>query len=104
MSLSPDDVLLNDKLRLIQEFKLPPRLTLNVNGQLNDESNRLVKILSAQTQVTIDTDNEYYKSYLLNLLNEYFEKLNMCSEDERFIKYYLDNQKLIVQKAIENLK
>lgn len=102
--LLPDDNLLEDKLQLIHELKLPPRLTFDINGQLNNESERLVKILSAQTQMTIDKDNEYYTSYLLNLLNEYFNKLNQCSNDEKFIKYYLDTQKLIVEKTIENLK
>jgi len=104
VSLLPDDILLDDKLRLIQEFKLPPRLTLNVNGNLSYESNQLAKILSAQTQATIDQENEYYTPYLRNLFNEYLNKLNMCSDDEMFIKYYLDSQKLIVQNAIENLK
>jgi len=104
VSLLPDDILLEDKLQLIQEFKLPPRLTLDVDGHLNNESNRLAKILSAQSQTTIDQDNEYYIPYLLNLFNEYLNKLNMCSDDEKFIKYYLYSQKLIVQKAIENLK
>lgn len=104
VSLSPDDILLEDKLRLIQELKLPPRLTLNINGHLNNESNRLAKILSAQTQATIDQENEYYAPYLLNLFNDYLNKLNICSDDEIFIKYYLDSQKLIIQNAIENLK
>ncbi len=104
VSLLPDDSLLDDKLRLIQEFKLPPRLTLNVDGNLSYESNQLAKILSAQTQATIDQENEYYAPYLRNLFNEYLNKLNMCSDDEIFIKYYLDSQKLIVQNAIENLK
>jgi hypothetical protein len=80
-------------------------LTLDINGQLSHESNRLAKILSAQSQTTIDKDHEYYTPYLLHLLNEYLNKLNMCSDDdEKFIKYYLYSQKLIVQKAIENLK
>jgi len=104
VSLLPDDVLLKDKLELIQELKLPPRLTLDSNGHLSNESNRLAKILSAQSQMTIDKDNEYYIPYLRNLFNEYLNKLNMCSDDEKFIKYYLYSQKLIVQKAIENLK
>ncbi|CAF4410308.1 unnamed protein product [Rotaria sp. Silwood2] len=104
VSLLPDDILLEDKLQLIQSLKLPPRLTLDINGHLNDESNRLVKILSAQTHETIDKENEYYRPYLLNLFNEYLNKLNMCSDDEKFIEYYLDSQKLIVQKAIDNSK
>ncbi len=104
VSLLPDDILLEDKLELIRELKLPPRLTLDINGHLSNESNRLVKILSAQSQTTIDKDNEYYIPYLLNLFNEYLNRLNMCSDDEKFIKYYLYSQKLIVQKAIENLK
>ncbi len=104
VSLLPDDILLDDKLQLIRELKLPPRLTLDVNGHLSNESNRLAKILSAQTQVTIDKDNEYYRPYLLDLFNEYLNKLNMCSDNEKFVKYYLDSQILIVQKAIEYLK
>ncbi|CAF2147222.1 unnamed protein product [Rotaria magnacalcarata] len=104
VSLLPDDVLLADKLRLIQELNLPPRLTLNCNGHLNEQSNRLVKILSAQTHTSIDIENEYYKPYLLNLFSEYLNELNACSDDEKFIKYYLDSQKCIVQKAIDNLK
>ena len=104
VSLLPDDVLLEDKLRIIQESNLPPRLTLDINGELSNQSIRLTKILSAQSQTTIDKDNEYYTSYLLNLFDEYLNKLNMCSDDDKFIKYYLDSQKLIVQKAIENLK
>jgi hypothetical protein len=104
VSLLPDDVLLDDKLQLIRELELPPRLTLDGNGNLSHESNRLVKILSAQTQPTIDKDHEYYRPYLLDLLNEYLNNLNMCSDNEKFIKYYLDSQKLIVQKAIEYLK
>ncbi|CAF1113429.1 unnamed protein product [Rotaria sordida] len=106
VNLLPDDILLEDKLQLIQELKLLPRLTLDINGHLNNESNRLVKILSAQTYETINKENEYYKPYLLNLFNEYLNKLNMCSDDdnEKFIKYYLYSQKLIIQKAIDNLK
>lgn len=104
VSLSPDDSLLDDKLSLIQQLKLPPRLTLDVNGHLNEESNRLVKILTAQTHTDIDKDHEDYKPYILNLLNEYSDKLNMCSDDEIFVKHYLDSQKLIIQKAIGNLK
>jgi len=66
---------------------------LDIDGHLSNESNRLAKIFSAQSQTTIDKDNEY------------LNKLNMCSDDdEKFIKYYLYSQKLIVQKAIENLK
>ncbi|CAF1122413.1 unnamed protein product [Rotaria sp. Silwood1] len=104
VSLLPNDILLEDKLQLIQELKLPPRLTLNIYGHLNDQSNRLVKILSAQTHETIDKENEYYLPYLYNLFNEYLNKLNMCSDNEIFIKYYLYSQKSIVQKAIDNLK
>ena len=104
VSLLSDDILLEDKLRLIQELKLPPRLTLDINGHLNDESYRLVKILSAQTRATIDKENKYYKSYLNNLYNEYLHKLNICSDEKQFIKYYLDSQKLIIRKAIDNLK
>ncbi|UJR22626.1 hypothetical protein I4U23_025667 [Adineta vaga] len=104
VSLSPDDALLEDKLHLVKELNLPPRLTFNINGHLTDESNRLVKILSAQTQATIDQENEYYKPYLRNLLNEYLDNLNLCSDQEIFTKYYLDSQKLIVQKVLDNLK
>lgn len=104
VSLLPDDTLLEDKLQLIRELKLPPRLTLDIHGHLSNESNRLAKILTAQTQMIIDKDHEYYKPYLLNLFNEYLNKLNLCSDNDKFIKYYLCSQKLIVEKAIENLK
>lgn len=104
VSLVPDDIFLQDKLQLIRELQLPPRLTLDCNGHLNNQSNRLAKILSAQSQASIDKDNDYYIPYLLNLLNDYLTQLNMCTDDEQFMKYYLDSQKLIVKKAIENLK
>ncbi|CAF1257657.1 unnamed protein product [Adineta steineri] len=105
VSLQPDDILLEDKLQLIQQLNLPPRLTLDMNGNLSHKSNQLAKILSAQTQATINQQNEYYTPYLLNLFTEYLNKLNLCSDnDETFTKYYLDSQKLIIQKAIDNLK
>ena len=104
VSLLSDDILLQDKFQLIQELELPPRLTVDINGHLNDESHRLVQILSAQTRATIDRENKHYKSYLYNLYNECLHKLNMCSDEKQFIKYYLDSQKLIIRKAIDNLK
>lgn len=104
VSLPPDDSLLQEKFQRIQELQLPPRLTLNCHGHLTNESNHLVKILSAQSLETLDQDHQYSTPYLLNLLNDYLTALNDCDTDEKFVKYYLDSQKMIVHKAIENLK
>ncbi|CAF0923941.1 unnamed protein product [Adineta ricciae] len=104
VSLSPDDLLLEDKLRLVKELHLPPRLNFDIDGHLTNDSQRLVKVLSAQTLTTIDHVSEHCKPYLQNLLNEYLENLNLCTDEEMFTKYYLDSQKSIVQKALNDLE
>ena len=104
VSLSPDDALLQEKFQRIQELQLPPRLTFDYHGRLSDESNQLVKILSAQSVDTLDQDHPYSVPYLLSLLNDYLDALNKCGTDEKFVKYYVDSQKCIVHKAVENLK
>ena len=104
VSLPPDDVLLQDKLQLIQEHQLPPRLTFDYHGHLTTESKQLVNILSAQSSDAFDKNHQYSMPYVVRLLNDYAAALDRCSEDEKFVKYYLDSQKLIVHKAIENSK
>jgi len=102
VSLSSDDNLLGEKLQLIRELKLPPRLTFDSNGQLSEESKRLAMILSSQSIATFDQQHQFYASFILNLLNEYLEKLNSCCEGEGegvFIQRYLSSQKLIMEKA-----
>ena len=104
VSLSPDDPLLQEKLRLIEELHLPPRLTLDLHGQLNEESKRLAHILAAQSTPISTGMNALDTAYLLNLYEEYQEQLNTCSEDLPFVHYYLENQKSITAKAREDLK
>lgn len=104
VSLSPDDVLLQEKLQLIQEHQLPPRLTFGYHGYLTTESKQLVRILSAQSSDAFDKDHQYSIPYIVRLLNDYAAALDQCTEDEKFVKYYLNGQKLIVHKAIENSK
>ena len=104
VSLSPEDSLLEDKLHLLKELNLPPRLTVNADGHLTSDAHRLAKILSAQTHAEIDTEHEHYQPYLANLLTDYLGQLNTCSDEDVLTKYYLDGQKAIVHKAAENLK
>lgn len=104
VSLSPDDVLLQEKLQLIQEHRLPPRLTFDYQGHLTMESKQLVQILSTQSSDGLDKDHQYSMPYVVRLLNDYAAALDQCNEDETFVKYYLDSQKLIVHKALENSK
>ena len=105
MSLSPDDPLLEEKLQLVQELHLPPRLTLNIDGHLTDESERLAKILSGPSTVGTDEKNEHLAPYLLGIFEEYLVRLNLCTDGEApFVKYYLDSQRSIIGKAIDALK
>lgn len=96
VTLSPADPLLQEKLRRIEELHLPPRLTLDLHGLLTEESTQLALILTEKNEADI--------TYLKDLYDEYRTQLNQCSDDLPFIKYYLDNQKSIVEKAKEQLK
>jgi hypothetical protein len=104
VSLSPEDPLLQDKLRLIEEFRLPPRLTLDVHGRLTDESTRLALILASHSSPILAENNPLDTTYLMNLYEEYRTQLNLCSDDLPLIKHYLENQRSIIDKAREHLK
>ena len=105
VSLSPDDSLLEEKLQLVQQLNLPPRITLNIDGHLTDESKQLAKILSGSSFVSIDGNGRDEVPYLRGIFDEYLVQLNLCSDGESlFVNYYLDSQKSIIGKAIEALK
>lgn len=103
VSLSSDDSLAEEKLLLIQSLNLPARLTVNIDGHLNDESKVLAKILSAPSMDLVQDTHPCYSSYLLDLFKDYQNKLNSCSDQTVFVKYYLDGQKSILEKAMQHL-
>lgn len=92
VSLSPDDPSIEEKLRLIREHQLPPRLILDRQGTLTEPSKLLASILSDSP------------SFLTELFRQYEADLSRCPKnDSNFSKHYLDGQQEIIRRAIERI-